>query len=374
MTMPTALRSSARIAVLVAAGIVLGVVAVLGVRFAIAKAEFDAAQAVRLEHAIALAEHEGELDAAISRADAQVALAEAALDAAPVGYVSEESAAALADARDRLAKAVDAATRSAIELPAVPAASLDAGALWAGADRARDQAAQAHEASLAQEAAIDALDDAEAAHAEAGAALLASARSLASTILPANPSVANQPHVAFLQLQDSLAAKEELDDDAVALLAEYVEAANSVSASHAAEEAEKAGPLYGLRAEVEAYARSISGGVLLDFNWQPIVIGYSMAGTATIESSPPYYYSTITLTNSIADNWGDTVPVSLVTHEVGHAITSKCMDLFDSAFEGNYERWATAWAMSWGYPGGPSGGYEYGFPSDEQVAIAGQCR
>jgi hypothetical protein len=125
---------------------------------------------------------------------------------------------------------------------------------------------------------------------------------------------------------------------------------------------------------VEAYARSISGGVLLDFNWQPIVIGYSMAGTATIESAPPYYYSTITLTNSIASNWGDTVPMSLVTHEVGHAITSKCMDLFNSAFGGDYERWATAWAMSWGWPAGASGADSYGVPSDDQVAIAGTCR
>ena len=55
-------------------------------------------------------------------------------------------------------------------------------------------------------------------------------------------------------------------------------------------------------------------------------------------------------------------------------ITSKCMDLFDSAFDGDYERWATAWAMSWGYPAGPSGANSYGTPTDEQVAIAGACR
>ena len=145
-------------------------------------------------------------------------------------------------------------------------------------------------------------------------------------------------------------------------------------ASHAAEEAEKSGSLYGLRAEVEAYARSIAGGALLDFNWQPTVIGYNMAGTATIESRPPYFYSTITLTNSIAENWGEIVPLSLVTHEVGHAITSKCMDTFNAAFGGDYELWATAWAMSWGYPAGASGADSYGTPSPDQVAAAGTCR
>jgi hypothetical protein len=50
------------------------------------------------------------------------------------------------------------------------------------------------------------------------------------------------------------------------------------------------------------------------------------------------------------------------------------MEAFESAFGGDYERWATAWAMSWGYPAGPSGANSYGVPSDEQVAIAGTCR
>jgi hypothetical protein len=374
MTTASTVLTRARGVVLVVAGVGLAVAAVFGVRLAIAKADFDSAQAVRLAQIVHLERAEIDLATAISHAEAEVSLAQAALDAVPVGYVSEEGAAALAESRAALERAVAAAERSALELPAVPAASLDADALWAAAGAALDQAMNAHDASLDQAEAIGELHAAEAANTAAGATLLASSKALATSVLPANPSVANQPHVTFLKLQESLATREVLDAETVELLAQYVEAANTVSASHAAEEAEKSGPLYGLRAEVEAYARSISGGVLLDFNWQPMVIGHSMAGTATIESAPPYLYSTITLTNSIAENWGDTVPVSLVTHEVGHAITSKCMDQFNQAFGGDYEAWATAWAMSWGMPAGPSGGYEYGVPNDEQVAIAGQCR
>ena len=49
--------------------------------------------------------------------------------------------------------------------------------------------------------------------------------------------------------------------------------------------AEKAGPLLATRLEIEAYARSISGGVLLDFDWAPFVAGTGgdagIGGTAT---------------------------------------------------------------------------------------------
>jgi hypothetical protein len=374
MTGTTDARALARGVGVAVAGLVLAAGAAVLVWSAIATASYQHAQAVRLEQALRLDASESALDAAVRHAQDDVALAEDALAAAPVGYVSADAAAALEAARAGLSAAIDAATGSALALPAAPVAFLDPTALTSAAGQLLDQAADADDAAVSQVLAIHELHAAEGTNADAGAALLESAKTLATTILPAHPSVANQPHVTFLKLQESLAAIDTLDSESVALLAEYVAAADTVSASHAAEEAEKSGPLYGLRAEVEAYARSISGGVLLDFNWQPIVIGHSMAGTATIESSPPYYYSTITLTNSIADNWGETVPVSLVTHEVGHAITSKCMDAFNSAFGGDYEQWATAWAMSWGYPAGPSGGDQYGVPTPEQVAVAGTCR
>ena len=374
MTTRVDARRIARAATLVVSGAALAIGATLGVDLAIAQGTFEHAQSVRLGQSLRLESSTALLDAAVTDAQADVALVDAALQAAPVGYVSAEAAAALADSRTALADTIEQAEAADEALPAPPVAEPASAALHLASEQLLEQAADAEEALGAQAAAIDALGAARAATGDAGAGLLASAYAVASGILPANPSVANQPHLELLRVLDGLGAQQDLDGNAVELLTNYVTAANAVGASHAAEEAEKSGPLYGLRAEVEAYARSIAGGVFLDFNWQPMVIGYNMAGTATIESSPPYFYSTITLTNSIAENWGETTPVSLVTHEVGHAITSKCMDLFNSAFGGDYERWATAWAMSWGYPAGPSGANQYGVPSADQVAIAGTCR
>lgn len=367
-------RSVARFGAAGVAVVALAIGGTLTAQTAMAHVEYEHAKAVRLEQSLRLDASVAALDAAILDAEADIALAEAALAAAPVGHVGADAAAALEAARDTLAAALADAAASALTLPPEPAPPLAAGPLYSAAQELLDQAADAEAAAAAQEAAIQSLRAAEESFAEAGRGMLASAGAVASTVLAANPSVANRPHVEFLKVIDELAAAQEFDEAAVDLLARYVDRSNQVAASHAAEEAEKAGPLYWLRKEVEAYARSISGGVLLDFNWEPIVIGHSMAGTATIESSPPYLYSTITLTNSIAENWGATTPVALVTHEVGHAITSKCMDLFDAAFGGNYEIWATAWAMSWGQPAGPSGANSYGTPTPDQVAIAGNCR
>lgn len=374
MTTPIGVRRSTRAVLLAVVGTVCAAAAAVIVLHALATASFQRAEALRIEEATRLAISQHELDAAATEAEFEVAVADAALTAAPVGYVSAEAAAALTDSRSALDEAV-AAVRESIVKPTDPlAAPLDPFALWVAADQRLEQAKAAHAAADEQAAAIEALTAAEASTDEAGAALVASASAIASTILPANPSVANVVHLDFLDLLDALRSQAELDTQAVSLLADYVTSVAAVRASHAAEEAEKSGSLYGLRVQVEAYARSIAGGALLDFNWQPTVIGYSMAGTATIERRPPYFYSTITLTNSIAENWGDIVPLSLVTHEVGHAITSKCLETFDAYFGTDYELWATAWAMSWGYPAGASGADSYGTPSPDQVAAAGTCR
>jgi hypothetical protein len=372
--MTPSVRRRVRAVVLIVAAIGVAIGAVFVVQLVMANAAYQRAEAIHIEEATLLAISQDRLDDATTDAVADLAVADSALAAAPVGYVSAESVAALTDTSTALSAALADARDAAEKLADAPTPPLEAGALWAARDELLEQATEAEAAVAEQGAVIEALTAATTANDEAGVALVASANAIASGILPAHPSVANRPHLEFLWLLDVLRTQTELDTRAVDLLVDYVESAQAVSVSHAAEEAERAGPLYGLRAQVEAYARSISGGVMLDFNWQPTVIGYNMAGTATIESSPPYYYSTITLTNSIAENWGETVPLSLVTHEVGHSITSKCMELFNAAFGGDYERWATAWAMSWGYPAGASGADQYGMPSADQVAIAGTCR
>ncbi|TFV99936.1 hypothetical protein [Orlajensenia leifsoniae] len=137
-------------------------------------------------------------------------------------------------------------------------------------------------------------------------------------------------------------------------LASYVTAVGELKSSQDAELAEKSGSLLDTRLAAEEYARSIAGGVMLDFDWADIVIGYgwgdSMAGTAEgTWYSPSEVYSMITLTNTVASLWnnGSGWSQALVAHEVGHAIHPKCFDVYpnDAATE---EQWATAWSISMG--------------------------
>lgn len=166
--------------------------------------------------------------------------------------------------------------------------------------------------------------------------------------------------------------------DAVARVERYVAAAAAAQASHAAEEAEKAGPLYDRRVAVEAFARSIAGGVLLEFDWAPEVNGYgfdgSYAGTATWTAADPGF-SSISLTNSVAEMWPDNGVASLVAHEVGHAIVSKCYgDLIAPVTSEENEAWATAWAIGMGYTSDGNGESIYGRPSDELIERSKACR
>ncbi|MDQ0895050.1 hypothetical protein [Agromyces ramosus] len=155
-------------------------------------------------------------------------------------------------------------------------------------------------------------------------------------------------------------------------------AATAVEASHAAEEAEKAGPLYDRRVAVEAFARSIAGGVLLEFDWAPTVNGLggdgTSAGTATWDAQGGGF-STITLTNSVAEAWNHPNVVALVAHQVGHAITSKCYgDIVTPELAADDEAWATAWAIGMGHTADGNGESNYGRPSDELIELSKSCR
>lgn len=163
-------------------------------------------------------------------------------------------------------------------------------------------------------------------------------------------------------------------------LASYVTAVGELKSSQDAELAEKSGSLLDTRLAAEEYARSIAGGVMLDFDWADIVIGYgwgdSMAGTAEgTWYSPSEVYSTITLTNTVASLWnnGSGWSQALVAHEVGHAIHPKCFDVYpnDAATE---EQWATAWSISMGHTGDATGVQAYGYPDDSIIEAAGRCR
>lgn len=155
------------------------------------------------------------------------------------------------------------------------------------------------------------------------------------------------------------------------------DAVERVRASSAQELDEKSGPLYDVRLEVEDYARSIAGGVLLDFDWADIVNGHgdngSAGGTATWNAASGGF-STITLSNSVAEMWPSDVMRALVAHEVGHAIASKCWEKFDWEDQAANEAWATAWALSMGHTAEGNGASLYGYPDQSMIDAAASCR
>ena len=163
-------------------------------------------------------------------------------------------------------------------------------------------------------------------------------------------------------------------------LSAFTTAAQGVVTSQSEQEQLLANPVHPARPEIEAFARSIAGGVPIDFAWSPIVNGFggddgSSGGYGTWTTAP-YGFSTIELSDNVAERWPEIGVQALVVHETGHAITSKCYDLYAGApFFGDDEMFATSWAISMGYDdGNGSGEWAYGRPSDEQIAAAGGCR
>ncbi|WP_431246077.1 hypothetical protein [Leifsonia xyli] len=156
---------------------------------------------------------------------------------------------------------------------------------------------------------------------------------------------------------------------------------DEVNAAQAAGEAAKQDPAYPVRLRIEDYARSIAHGVTLDFEWHHLVSGL---GDDWYSGTTQYHeddggWATIDLNFGVQDGFGrgDVDARALVTHEVGHAqvVRPACKALFvGPVFHGDDEMWATAWAISMGFDTAGSGIEAYGRPSDQQIAVAGQCR
>ena len=152
-----------------------------------------------------------------------------------------------------------------------------------------------------------------------------------------------------------------------------------VRTSQEAELAEKAGPLMQTRLEIEAFARSIAGGVLLDFDWAPEVNGFGGAGgigglTSWNAGDGAGGFATITLSDSVAEIWPAEGSRALVVHEVGHAISAKCYVLFDWKDRTANESWATAWAIGKGETEDANGVWLYGYPPQSLIDTAATCR
>lgn len=212
----------------------------------------------------------------------------------------------------------------------------------------------------------------------AAADLFGSAADTAQALLDENISAENPTKVAFQRAADDVAQLDELDDSTASVVTVYVDAAAALAASQQAELDEKRGPLLADRLEVEQFARDLAPGLMLDFDWAPIVAGagdgLSVGGTTHWWMDPGY--ATITLSDSVAELWGsryDDMVRALVAHEIGHALTIRCGDLYDWSTQESIEQWATAWAIVQGYTGEGNGVSVYGEPPQSMIDAARGC-
>ena len=219
------------------------------------------------------------------------------------------------------------------------------------------------------EAAVAAVD-------AAAPALFASTRAASDRLQAENPSARIADVVAFRSATDAVAARQDVTRESSDALVAYVAAATHLRASSQAEIEEVAGPLLDRRLAAEAFASSLAGGTLLDFDWAPIVNGFGSGGTVgglTTWTAEHGGSATITLSDSVAEQWPSPLSQALVAHEVGHAVSVRCSDRFDSQSSAANEAWATAWAISRGFTGDGNGVSIYGPPPQELIDAAATC-
>jgi len=212
---------------------------------------------------------------------------------------------------------------------------------------------------------------------ETGTAAVLSAADAAGGFEAAHISARNLDILALRDAAERVSAASALDETAADAYVYLESSAAAMLTSEKAEIAEKQGPLHDARLEVEAFARDLAPGVLLDFDWSPLVNGYgeadSMGGYATWWYSDPGY-ATIELSNSVAEYWPGERSRALVAHEVGHAISVKCEGMYDDSSQENIEAWATAWAISMGFTDTANGTSAYGPPPQSLIDAAAGCR
>lgn len=293
--------------------------------------------------------------------------------------ISADTLARLRDAVDRETRAAEiAAPLLADSLPEPAEKPTWAWELFTAADVTRTSTTTARILVADLEDARAELESATAVLAEHGGAALGEAAAASISIEQQNPSARPADIITLRESADAVsgaaaAFRAEAGDTFEAL----VVAAAQVQLSAAQELEEKAGPLLDARLAVEEYARSIAGGVLLDFDWAAIVNGQgdngSAGGTATWNSASGGF-STITLSDSVAEMWPGDVARALVTHEVGHAIAAKCWAMFNWEDQSANEAWATAWALSMGQTADGNGVALYGYPEQSLIDTAATCR
>lgn len=314
-------------------------------------------------------------------AESSAAIAEGLLTA-PDRFVDVAAKSVLAQATASLRSELATAAEIDPDLPE-PGAGTDRPTWYADLDEVADLLVAEAErlGELSEEAgrSTAALESAEEATRSSGLAFLSTVPASATAVEGVNVSARHPDRIAF---RAASAAVSEIagrwEEPAPERVAAYVAAATSLEASHAAEDAEKAGPLYDRRVAVEAFARSIAGGVLLEFDWAPTANGFGQGGTygGTAEwDLADGGRATITFSDSVAALWDDFGVRSLIAHEIGHAITAKChATVMTPEIVADNEQWATAWAIGMGYTGDGSGESLYGRPSDALIELSKGCR
>lgn len=156
------------------------------------------------------------------------------------------------------------------------------------------------------------------------------------------------------------------------------QAVQKLQESHAATLASESGPLEQSRLDLEAFARSLAPGLLLDFEWADLINGLGESNGYLSGETAWWYdrggYATIRLSNSIAQEWPSDAAHAIVAHEVGHAITIRCRTMYDTTNDQTAEAWATAWAISMGFTSDANGTSAYGTPPDSLIQTAAGCR
>ncbi|MFB7252287.1 hypothetical protein [Microbacterium sp. NPDC056234] len=248
--------------------------------------------------------------------------------------------------------------------------------LFAESARLADEKAALQERTDRLESLSQDVTDARESVEETAIAAAQAAAAAAADLEAAHVNARNPEIIAMRTAAAVVAGIAELDDEATVRYTELESAAAAMLESERAELAEKAGPLYDSRVEIEAFARSLAPDVLLDFDWAPTVPGYdgpSHGGWTTWWYGDPGY-STIALSDYIADSWPAEWAKALVAHEVGHAISVKCEALYDASDQDTIEAWATAWAISMGFNDPANGTDVYGAPPRSLIDAAAGCR
>ena len=236
-----------------------------------------------------------------------------------------------------------------------------------------DSAARFADAARTLSASVPELDD-------AVSALRESIPAQAERLEEANISATAESRIRLYYAAQTAATSDESVDYYVSA---YAEAAAAVEQSQRDELAEKdqGDGLFDARLEVEEFVRSITGGVRVDFDWNPIVNDLGEGDSAGGRVTWQYLdggSATMELSNSIAAHWPDSRYQALVAHESGHVITAKCHDLLTDTFDGDAELMATAWAIGMSYTDAWGNGVNFYYsgeaPADELVDATLACR